>query len=522
MTSTLRFGLVVAVLGPLACSATEDATTVLPPASADDDASVLDAAPPDATAETAAPAPDASADTSTPDASPRKDASPPHDGAPPDSGAPDAMPLPTPSWVLDYTNGTDDYVVGMGFDANNRLYLAETNGYGTDVITYDTSGAKVWDRPVLASPTEEYAVVSGKAFHVSPQGDSWLAATVHWGQISSNDFGHTDVLVAKVAADGTVVVSKEFGVDQKVTLYRIAAAPDGGAVIVGRLAGSVDVLGGALQGDAFDGGAYVAKIDATGTFVWGTVLSTNPENTLAGLGISPAGEVYVSGQGCSPDFGAGPIWTGGTYFCDDFFLAKLGPDGHQIWGKGVGVDSFSDDFTGPLVALADGSVAVAGMYSQGPLDFGSGAFPNVSGTAPFIVAYAPDGALRFAKLYAALGVSSFGAYATNLRLAAAPSGEMALGGHSLSDPTTGGVLEQAFWLDKDGTPGQSRTVRTHDCHYQVQSGKPYVWSSVALRSDRTILLAGSYASGLDVGTASRCADRESYAQYDAFVAAFAP
>jgi hypothetical protein len=143
---------------------------------------------------------------------------------------------------------------------------------------------------------------------------------------------------------------------------------------------------------------------------------------------------------------------------------------------------------------------------------------------PFLVEYAPDGTLRFAKAYVELGVSDYSKPATNVRLAAAPSGDLVLGGNQLVDSTTQGLLEEVLWVGKDGTPGETRSVRAHDCANGASFLKSqFAWGAVAIRSDRRMLLAGSYAYGIDVGTASYCAPAwDSYSQYDAFVAEFRP
>jgi hypothetical protein len=433
------------------------------------------------------------------------------------------------AWVARFVNPKfDDVFTGVGSDAAGNVYVAGQLGTvqhsGVRIVKYAPGGKVAWDKEFALRVDQENCWTLATAFSVAPNGDVWIAGTVRSGQITSTSIPPTSLFVARLDAHGVVRLSEEIGPPQEnddASISGIAADPNGGAAIRGRVKGSLDLPGRTLSGpaDAVWGNSYVAKLDAIGRHVWSRILQP-AENTIAGLAMTDTGDLYVSGQGCYPDFGAGPIQTPPNYFCHDFFLAKLAAtDGHQFWGKGAGAAGFSADYTGPLAALPAGGVAVAGTYPgyQAP-DFGSGTLPSTGG--PFVVAFASDGSLQYARSYPELHVEDAG----SLRLAALPTGGLAMAGASSAGSAAHHRLHKVSMLTADGTLTRSWTVETYDfCTVYGFCGKTDLqWGGLAATPDGSPVIAASYAFEVHVGGKTFVADNSQYAQYDAFVAKLSP
>lgn len=112
------------------------------------------------------------------------------------------------------------------------------------------------------------------------------------------------------------------------------------------------------------------------------------------VAVHPEGNYYLTGRVYDPDvLGVGRI--------HDFYLAKYASDGTLLWERTAGTASPSrsyqaDGQPGYKIALdAAGNIYVAGR-STGPAVFNGVAFPATLG-GPLLCKFAPDGVLLWAK-----------------------------------------------------------------------------------------------------------------------------
>lgn len=344
----------------------------------------------------------------------------------------------------------------------------------------------------------------------------------------------------KLGADGSIAVSTELTTDNDFAADILGLAVDdaGSAALIGTFEGVLVLSGHTMTTPANVGSSnsFVAKVGPSGQYQWSTVLPSDSDR-IAGLGVTPGGDVYVSGQGCYPNFGAGPIDTGShDDFCSAFFVAKLaGADGHHLWGKGASDDAFTHDFTGPLVVLADDGVAVTGSYrsSGRELDFGGGALPSTADSVPFVVMYDANGALKASRTYPTLTPGSaptaWGAAATQrptLKMAPAPGGGLIIAGPSVpSTCGSGRVDNEILSLAADGSIGRTWAISAcQGCSGAFEYGGRlwFSFNALAVAPSGAIAVAGAYAYGLTVGTKSFCAYTQASAQDDAVVIGIAP
>jgi hypothetical protein len=174
-----------------------------------------------------------------------------------------------------------------------------------------------------------------------------------------------------------------------------AADPTGAFYIVGRT-DSADFPGGAATGGKAD--VVVAKIAPDGTRLWTSIFGGNDDDVPYAVWYDPTGHVVVAGSTKSQNFpvspgAAQPTYGGGP---DDGFVAKLkASDGVVVWSTFVGGPG-SEQVNG-IAAGSDGSVFIHGHTGSANLPT-PGGFQSTYGGGPsdsFVARYSPDGALNW-------------------------------------------------------------------------------------------------------------------------------
>lgn len=169
---------------------------------------------------------------------------------------------------------------------------------------------------------------------------------------------------------------------------------DGASWIVADAEDNLYIAGhtrGALTGaNAGEEDVFVMKIDREGNRVWVKQWGSDKMDLCLGLGIAPAGNVYVAGT------------TNGDLFAPnldparivrDIFVVKLAPDGNVLWQKQMGTDD--DDSLYAMGVDGQGNVVLAGT-TQGNW-FATN--PMRIHFNPFILKLRHDGELLWGKQF---------------------------------------------------------------------------------------------------------------------------
>lgn len=285
---------------------------------------------------------------------------------------------------------------------------------GLSLAQYAPDGAVRWVRALPA----EVSGVGGLA--AEPDGRVVLAATfsgaVDLGSGPVASVGGTDVLLARLGADGRAVWARAHGGTGADAARALARAPDGDLLLAGEAGtGGIDLgtglvgstsrgfwarlsptTGGArvaeglegvaaLAGDArgrtlltghadgVSGGFFLRCVAGDGTVAWAVGPGSGSYGYSGGVGlvVDAEGAVSVAGNfaGQLRDV-AGPSAGVG-----DAFVAHYGADGQRVWGRALG--GAGDDFASGLALAPDGALVLAGRTRSGALDLGTG--PLVDG-----------------------------------------------------------------------------------------------------------------------------------------------
>jgi hypothetical protein len=189
-----------------------------------------------------------------------------------------------------------------------------------------------------------------------------------------------DIAVAAFTAAGALRWAKLFGDAGVQKGLAVAVRPDGGAVLTGFFAGTVDFGGGPLTATGVDD-VFLARFDAQGNHVWSRRAGGAGTCIANAVVLDPSDNVIVTGSfNGTLDCGVAPITSGGAAPSTDVFVLKYSPSGQCLHARRYGGTSPTDPHTGRALATdAAGNVYVYGDF-QGSLDVGAGA-PLVSNGA---------------------------------------------------------------------------------------------------------------------------------------------
>ena len=145
---------------------------------------------------------------------------------------------------------------------------------------------------------------------------------------------------------------------------------DGNVGITGLYANVIDFGGGSLPAPATSN-AFVAKLDASGQFVWNRALSSAENSQGRSIRFDRFGNCFVSGSfSGTVDFGGGPLVSPSTPL-PSMFMAKYAPDGSPLWSKRFGEAGGWGEI-GHTYVDESGNVYLSGWYTDGVVDFGCG------------------------------------------------------------------------------------------------------------------------------------------------------
>jgi uncharacterized protein (AIM24 family) len=150
----------------------------------------------------------------------------------------------------------------------------------------------------------------------------YYASTIDLGGGLFTTTGGADIFLAKLSPTGAHIWSQTRGGPNSQSSLSLAMDAFGSVAITGVQVGSAD-LGGGLQPSAGGGDAFVAKYDASGTWLWSHVYGDSASQAGKYIAMDPAGNILLTGILQGPvDFGGGllPIIGG-----EDILLAKLAP-----------------------------------------------------------------------------------------------------------------------------------------------------------------------------------------------------
>lgn len=255
-------------------------------------------------------------------------------------------------------NGSIDFGTGvLASSADADAYVAKIDAEGAPVWSKSFGGTL--DQRVNSLDADPLgAVVAAGSF----QGTIDLGDQVH------TSAGDSDGFVVKLSPDGSTLWSRTFGDASGQWTSSVTVDPASNILLAGGFKGTVD-FGDGPHMNLSGTDMFVAKLDANGSVLWSRTFgdTSNTKSASANaIACDPFGAVLVAGTfDGSVDFGDGTKTSGGA---SDIFLLKLDSAGSTLWSKRFGDEE--PQFQAGVATAATGHVFLTG-YLTGTMDFGS-------------------------------------------------------------------------------------------------------------------------------------------------------
>ncbi len=275
----------------------------------------------------------------------------------------------------------------------------------TPMLTPTPGATGLWSRSFGASQDDRGQAVAidgsgrtvfgGSFYGTTDFGGGSVSSAVCCGGATST----MDGFLAEYAADGSYLWARGLGADSD-DAVRGVATDSSGAVLATGYQGSYNVdYGGGAQFNHGGNDLFLAKYDATGTWVWSKTVGGTGYDQGNAVAATSTGDVYLTGyigsSASGVDFGGGPLISAGL---SDVFIAKYSSTGTHLWSRRFG--GTGNDQGMAIAVDSSGNVYVIGSF-EGTVDFGTGLGPVTSfGLRDiFLVKYSATGmplwALRF-------------------------------------------------------------------------------------------------------------------------------
>lgn len=337
--------------------------------------------------------------------------------------------------------------------------------------------------------------VYGTAVAVDGEGNIFAAVTFAGG-VDFGDgnpvvpVGSSDTALLKYDKTGTLLWKKAYAGADDQSIEDLAVDAAGNIAITGNTSGQIDFGSGKV-----DPGAFVAKLDATGTAVWARSSPQTGNAYGQHVALDGGGNVFAGGSAASVDFGAGAVAGGDA---QNFYVAKFdSASGAPLWtkiSKGGGVETLAG-----MAVDASNSVVLAGSFTSAYLGLdGADDLHNCCSmqVALFLVRLDPDGNKSDGKQLAG---NSAGISADFLSLDVDKLGASTLMGSfsgqvSFQSGTYDSGVDQAIFVVRDQTSSFNQTSQAF-----IQSGAYASPENAAMDPDGNLLITGNYSGPVDFG-----------------------
>jgi hypothetical protein len=282
-------------------------------------------------------------------------------------------------------------------------YFQGTATFGSTTLTSSAGTYDVFVAKIDASGTYLWATQAGGTVAEYGSGISTLSdgsaivtgnfqGTATFGSTTLTSAGQTDVFVAKIDASGTYLWATKAGgtSEDKGTAISTLSDGSGSSIVIGYFVGTA-TFGSTTLTSAGNADVFVAKIDASGAYLWATQASGTSSDIGYGISTLSDGSAIVTGYFTgTATFGSTTLTSAGSY---DVFVAKIDASGAYVWATQAGGTSW--DFGYGISTLSDGSAIVTGWFF-GTATFGSTTLTSAGDGDVFVAKIDASGAYVWA------------------------------------------------------------------------------------------------------------------------------
>lgn len=278
------------------------------------------------------------------------------------------------SWTKQW--GTDSYDEGnsIAIDKAGNIYVAgftgnTPQGYSDAYLSKLTSSGKIeWEQQWGTEKSEYIYSVA-----VDDEGSIYVCGN-NMGDIDENtDEWYEDIILSKVASDGTIKWTKHWGTAGRELSVKMAVNTRDYIYIAGRTTGS---FGNYINAGGED--LFISKVSSAGTVEWSKQWGTVEDDGAQAMTLDNDNNIYVAGVTTGS-------FDGNTVGSPSIFVSKLDYMGNVIWNRQTESDEI--DSVSSIFVDKKGSVFLTGeTYSSKP------GFENYGLSDLYILKWDADGA----------------------------------------------------------------------------------------------------------------------------------
>jgi hypothetical protein len=251
---------------------------------------------------------------------------------------------------------------------SNDAFVVVLNSMG-NFVWAKTFGGNGFDQVNSVRCDVQGQILAAGQFEDSADVDPGAAA--YWLQSA----GRSDGFAVQLDANGNFNWGAQFGGVEKDGINDMATDAMGNVYLLGRIIGSADVDPGSgvfmLTDSLLAGGCIVVKLNETGTFSWGYLLSNRGPVEGMAIEIGEDGALYVALNffdilDADPSPAVANFTQNGTSVAADFLVLRNDTAGQYNWGFSIG--DIYDDFVEDIYINQLGVIYVTGQFT-GSTDF---------------------------------------------------------------------------------------------------------------------------------------------------------
>ena len=243
------------------------------------------------------------------------------------------------------------------------------------------NGASAADTEAISTLADGSAIVTGV-----------FEGTVAFGSTSLTSAGDDDIYIAKIDASGAYVWAIRAGSTGEDGGYGVSTLADGSAIVTGQFRGTVVFGSTSLTASGPD--VFVAKVNSSGSFVWAARAGGSSTDKAWYVSTLADGSAIITGYYIGRIvFGTSPPLVSVSGH-DDIFVAKISASGVFVWGTSAGGATSSDEGIG-VSAMSDGSAIVVGTF-EGPATFGDTVLTGTGDSDAFVAKIDAAGSFAWA------------------------------------------------------------------------------------------------------------------------------
>ncbi len=284
----------------------------------------------------------------------------------------------TYAWATKVGGNGDAYAKGVSVRANGSSIIT---GYFDGAATFGTTtltGGGVFTAKLNANGTYAWATKVGGtgdsfAFGVSARANGssiitgFFSGTAIFGTTTLTSAGSYDAFMAKINANGTYAWATRVGGTGDAGAYGVSTLANGSSIITGSFTGTATFGTTTLTSSGVTDDTFTAKLNANGTYAWATQVGGTGNASAKGVSVRANGSSIITGYfDGAATFGTTTLTSSAGSV--DTFTAKLNANGTYAWAtKGGGT---GDAYASGVSVRANGSSIITGVFN-GNATFGA-------------------------------------------------------------------------------------------------------------------------------------------------------